>query len=150
MASTSMLVILAALVLCEAAPPALDSLGTNDDKSPLSVKMLDAIQGVPAANVAVEVFKRAENGTWKSIASGKTTESGEILNLTNEEDFVEGTYKVEFCTKPYWRKLGITPFHENAVAIFKANNAGRRHYTIAALISPFSQTISAAVSAPLD
>ena len=44
----------------------------------------------------------------------KTTEYGEIHELTTEEQFVEGTYRVEFDTSSYWKGLGLSPFHEYA------------------------------------
>lgn len=44
----------------------------------------------------------------------KTNEFGEIHELTSDEEFVEGLYKVEFDTSSYWKALGVSPFHEYA------------------------------------
>lgn len=44
----------------------------------------------------------------------KTNEFGEIHELTTDEQFVEGLYKVQFDTSSYWKALGISPFHEFA------------------------------------
>ncbi|KAK4825782.1 hypothetical protein QYF61_002345 [Mycteria americana] len=90
------------------------SHGSVDSKCPLMVKVLDAVRGSPAANVAVKVFKKAADGSWQDFATGKTTEYGEIHELTTEEQFVEGIYRVEFDTSSYWKGLGLSPFHEYA------------------------------------
>jgi len=34
------------------------------------VKVLDAVRGSPAANVAVKVFKKAADGSWQDFATG--------------------------------------------------------------------------------
>uniref|UniRef100_A0A8C9FA89 Transthyretin n=1 Tax=Pavo cristatus TaxID=9049 RepID=A0A8C9FA89_PAVCR len=146
---STLFVFLAGLVfLSEAAP--LVSHGSVDSKCPLMVKVLDAVRGSPAANVAVKVFKKAADGTWQDFATGKTTEYGEIHELTTEEQFVEGVYRVEFDTSSYWKGLGLSPFHEYADVVFTANDSGHRHYTIAALLSPFSYSTTAVVSDPQE
>ncbi|TFK12297.1 polycomb complex protein BMI-1 [Platysternon megacephalum] len=144
-----LLVFLAGLVfLSEAAP--LVSHGSVDSKCPLMVKVLDAVRGSPAANVAVKVFKKAAGGNWQDFATGKTTEFGEIHELTTDEQFVEGVYRIEFDTSSYWKGLGLSPFHEYADVVFTANDSGHRHYTIAALLSPFSYSTTAVVSNPQE
>uniref|UniRef100_A0A8C5MEH3 Transthyretin n=1 Tax=Leptobrachium leishanense TaxID=445787 RepID=A0A8C5MEH3_9ANUR len=127
-----------------------DTHGEADTKCPLMVKILDAVRGIPAAKVGVKVFRADEVGTWKLIATGITSDEGEIHDLTNEEEFIEGDYKVEFATKPYWRKSGLSPLHEYADVVFRANDAGKRHYTIAVLLTPFSFSTTAVVSDPHD
>uniref|UniRef100_A0A8C5M8W2 Transthyretin n=1 Tax=Leptobrachium leishanense TaxID=445787 RepID=A0A8C5M8W2_9ANUR len=102
------------LALSDAAPLGHDTHGEADTKCPLMVKILDAVRGIPAAKVGVKVFRADEVGTWKLIATGITSDEGEIHDLTNEEEFIEGDYKVEFATKPYWRKSGLSPLHEYA------------------------------------
>ncbi|XP_004479072.1 transthyretin [Dasypus novemcinctus] len=141
-----LLLCLAGLVLASEA----DHVGTGASKCPLMVKVLDAVQGSPAVNVAVNVFKKAADETWEPFASGKTSESGELHGLTTHEKFVEGIYKVEIDTKSYWKTLGITAFHEYAKVVFTANDTGHRHYTIAALLSPYSYSTTAVVSNPKE
>ncbi|XP_048363107.1 transthyretin [Sphaerodactylus townsendi] len=150
MASSSLLLIcLAGVVyLAECAP--LVSHGSIDSKCPLMVKVLDAVRGSPATSIVVRVFKKAEDGSWNEYANGKTNEFGEIHELTTEEQFVEGLYKVQFDTSSYWKALGISPFHEFADVVFVANDSGHRHYTIAALLSPFSYSTTAVVSDPKE
>ncbi|KAF7475816.1 Hypothetical predicted protein [Marmota monax] len=106
------------------------------------------VRGSPAVEVSVKVFKKAADGTWEPFASGKTGENGELHGLTTDEKFVEGLYRVELDTKSYWKALGISPFHEYAEVVFTANDSGHRHYTIAALLSPYSYSTTAVVSNP--
>lgn len=50
----------------------------------------------------------------------KTNEFGEIHELTTDELFIEGLYKLEFDTSSYWKALGISSFHQYAdVSIWK-------------------------------
>ncbi|XP_012638014.1 transthyretin [Microcebus murinus] len=145
MASHGLLLLcLAGLVFVSEAGPA----GAGESKCPLMVKVLDAVRGSPATNVAVKVFRRAADETWEPFASGKTSETGELHGLTTVEKFVEGVYKVELDTKSYWKGVGISPFHEYAEVVFTANDSGLRRYTIAALLSPYSYSTTAVVTSP--
>uniref|UniRef100_A0A803XVJ7 Transthyretin n=1 Tax=Meleagris gallopavo TaxID=9103 RepID=A0A803XVJ7_MELGA len=124
--------------------------GSSDSKHPLVVKILDSVRGSPAPNVPVKLYKAAADGSWELLNTKKTTEYGEIHELTTEEQFVEGVYRVEFDTSSYWKGLGLSPFHEYADVVFTANDSGHRHYTIAALLSPFSYSTTAVVSDPQE
>ncbi|XP_077348736.1 transthyretin [Lithobates pipiens] len=120
--------------------------GEADSKCPLMVKVLDAVRGIPAGKLPVKVFKQNEDKNWDLISSGTTSSDGEIHNLATEEQFVEGIYKLEFATKRFWSKLGLSPFHEYVDVVFTANDAGHRHYTIAVLLTPYSFSTTAVVS----
>ncbi|XP_005372800.1 PREDICTED: transthyretin [Chinchilla lanigera] len=141
-----LLLCLAGLVLASEADP----VGTGEAKCPLMVKVLDAVRGSPAVGVVVKVFKKGADDTWEPFATGKTGETGELHGLTTDKDFVEAMYKVELDTKSYWTALGISPFHEHAEVVFTANDSGRRHYTIAALLSPYSYSTTAVVTNPKE
>ncbi|EDL76095.1 transthyretin, isoform CRA_b, partial [Rattus norvegicus] len=104
------LLCLAGLIFASEAGPG----GAGESKCPLMVKVLDAVRGSPAVDVAVKVFKKTADGSWEPFASGKTAESGELHGLTTDEKFTEGVYRVELDTKSYWKALGISPFHEYA------------------------------------
>ncbi|XP_068090829.1 transthyretin [Hyperolius riggenbachi] len=120
--------------------------GEADTKCPLMVKVLDAVRGIPASKLAVKVFRQKEDQSWDLISSGITSIEGEIHNLATEEQFGEGIYKLEFASKRYWSKLGLSPFHEYVDVVFTANDAGHRHYTIAILLTPYSFSSTAVVS----
>ncbi|EHB15918.1 Transthyretin [Heterocephalus glaber] len=139
-----LLLCLAGLVFVSEADP----VSTDEDKCPLMVKVLDAVRGSPAVGVVVKVSRKAADDTWEPFATGKTGETGELHGLTTDRDFVEAMYKVELDTKSYWTALGISPFHEYAEVVFTANDSGKRHYTIAALLSPYSYSTTAVVTNP--
>ncbi|XP_028018064.2 transthyretin [Balaenoptera acutorostrata] len=140
------LLCLAGLGLVSEASP----VGSGESKCPLMVKVLDVVQGIPAVNVGVKVFKKAADETWEPFASGKTSEFGELHGLTTDEKLVEGIYKVELDTKSYWKSLGFSPFHEYAEVVFTANESGHRHYTIMALLSPYTYSTTALISGPKE
>ncbi|XP_036679389.1 transthyretin [Balaenoptera musculus] len=140
------LLCLAGLGLVSEASP----VGSGESKCPLMVKVLDVVQGIPAVNVGVKVFKKAADETWEPFASGKTSDFGELHGLTTDEKLVEGIYKVELDTKSYWKSLGFSPFHEYAEVVFTANESGHRHYTIMALLSPYTYSTTALISSPKE
>lgn len=44
--------------------------GGSDVHCPLTVKILDAVKGTPAGNIALDVYRQDQGGTWEKIASG--------------------------------------------------------------------------------
>lgn len=44
--------------------------GGSDVLCPLTVKILDAVKGTPAGNIALDVYRQDQGGTWEKIASG--------------------------------------------------------------------------------
>nr|XP_041569828.1 transthyretin isoform X1 [Taeniopygia guttata] len=150
---SALFVFLAGLVFFSEAAP-LVSHGSVDSKCPLMVKVLDAVRGSPASDVTVKVFKQAEDGSWQDFAViynyRKTQSMGRFTSSTTEEQFVEGKYMVKFETSSYWKALGLSAFHEYADVVFTANDSGHRHYTIAALLSPFSYSTTAVVTDPQE
>ncbi|KAF7690204.1 transthyretin [Silurus meridionalis] len=142
-------VLLASILLCLQAAP-VDRHGGSDVHCPLNVKILDALKGAPAGNVALTVFRQGADKTWEQIASGSTNVAGEVHELLSEQDFRPGVYRVEFDTKTYWKAEGRTPFHDVAEVVFEAHAEGHRHYTLALLLSPFSYTTTAVVGKEHD
>ncbi|NWV36207.1 TTHY protein, partial [Grantiella picta] len=140
------LVFLAGLAFCsEAAPPE-----PLDAKSPLFVKVVDAVRGSPAQNVPVELYREVSDGVWLLLNSKQTNEKGGIPELTTKEQFETGSYKLKLDTASYWKSLGLNPFHHHADVVFTANDAGFRHYKIVFVISPFSYSTTAVVSEPVQ
>ncbi|KAF4099361.1 transthyretin [Onychostoma macrolepis] len=144
MAKAVICVLLASLfACCKSAPVALH--GGADVLCPLTVKILDAVKGTPAGNIALDVYRQDQGGTWEKIASGKVDMTGEVHSLITDEEFTPGVYRVEFNTKAYWKAEGRAPFHQVADVVFEAHAEGHRHYTLALLLSPFSYTTTAVV-----
>ncbi|NXI42574.1 TTHY protein, partial [Galbula dea] len=140
------LAFLAGLAFCSEAAP----LDSADSKHPLSVKILDAVRGSPAPHVPVKLYKEDADGSWKLLNSKETSNNGELQELTSKEQFETGTYKLELDTASYWKKLGLNPFHHHADVVFTANDSGYRHYSLTVLLSPFSYSITAVVSEPVE
>ncbi|XP_063781298.1 transthyretin [Pseudophryne corroboree] len=129
--------------------PFLKAHGTHgqvDSECALMIKVLDAVRGTPAAKLRAKLLKQKDDKSWDLLNSGITSSDGEIHSLITEEQFVEGIYKLQFATKPFWSKLGLSPFHEFVDVVFTANDAGHRHYTIAVLLTPYSFSTTAVVS----
>ncbi|XP_075684455.1 transthyretin [Rhinoderma darwinii] len=114
------------------------------------IKVLDAVRGIPASKLTVKVYRQKEDKNWDLLSTKVTSKEGEIHNLTSEEEFVEGVYKLELVTKRFWSKLGLSPFHEYVDVVFTANDAGHRHYTIAVLLTPYSFSTTAVVSEQVE
>lgn len=47
-----------------------DPHGSSDVHCPLNVKILDAMKGAPAGNVALTVFRQGADKTWEKVGSG--------------------------------------------------------------------------------
>ncbi|XP_054452864.1 transthyretin [Anoplopoma fimbria] len=133
------LLLASVMLLCNSLPT------PTDTKSPLMVKVLDAVKGTPAGSVALKVFQRTADGAWTQIATGVTDATGEVNDLITEQQFSAGVYRVDFDTKTYWKNEGSVPFHEVADVVFEAHTEGHRHYTLALLLSPYSYTTTAVV-----
>ncbi|XP_030300368.1 transthyretin isoform X1 [Calypte anna] len=121
-----------------------------DSKHPLIIKILDSVQGSPASNVPVKLYKEGSDGSWDLLNTIQTNANGELRDLITKEKFVAGIYKIELDTATYWKRMGLNPFHHHADVVFPANDAGFRHYTIAVLLSPFSYTTTAVVTEPVE
>ncbi|KAK9519990.1 hypothetical protein VZT92_022679 [Zoarces viviparus] len=137
------LLLASAVLLCNTLPTPTDKHGGSDTKSPLMVKVLDAVKGTPAGSVALKVFQRTADRGWTQIATGVTDAAGEVHDLITEQQFPAGVYRVDFDTKTYWKNEGSVPFHEVADVVFEAHAEGHRHYTLALLLSPYSYTTTA-------
>ncbi|XP_071593516.1 transthyretin-like isoform X2 [Heliangelus exortis] len=121
-----------------------------DSKHPLIIKILDSVQGSPASNVPVKLYKEGSDGSWDLLNTIQTNANGELRDLITKEKFVAGIYKIELDTATYWKRMGLNPFHHHADVVFPANDAGFRHYTIAVLLSPFSYATTAVVTEPVE
>ncbi|NXL81577.1 TTHY protein, partial [Leptocoma aspasia] len=121
-----------------------------DVKQPLSVKVVDAVRGSPASNVAVKLYKEVADGSWELLNSKQTDEKGGLPEFTTKEQFVAGLYKLRLDTASYWKNLGLNPFHQHADVVFTANDAGNRRYKIVVVLSPFSYSTTAVVSEPVE
>ncbi|XP_072374127.1 5-hydroxyisourate hydrolase isoform X2 [Scyliorhinus torazame] len=113
-----------------------DSPDCRMTPSPLTTHILNTAQGVPAAHVAVSVY-RVEDKAWREIARGATNSDGRCPGLLTSETFVPGIYKMKFATDEYWQSLKMTSFYPYIEVVFNILDASQK-YHIALLLTPFS------------
>ncbi|XP_051878947.1 transthyretin [Pristis pectinata] len=124
------------------------SHGGHDEKCPILIKVLDAVNGTPAANLRIEMLRQNDDQTWHQLNTAVTGGNGEVHNLTSEEHLSAGLYKVHFETGAYWRSRGFTHFHECADVVFRVPSASHDHYTLAVLLSPYSYSTTGLIRNP--
>lgn len=67
--------------LCSLVTCLLSAQGSGESKCPLMVKVLDVVQGIPAVNVGVKVFRKAADETWEPFASGWAARGTQMEDL---------------------------------------------------------------------
>ncbi|XP_043545315.1 transthyretin [Chiloscyllium plagiosum] len=138
------------LIICLAAfykGESVDHSG-SDANCPINIKVLNAVNGTPAANLHMQIYRRNADLSWHQFNTGVTGINGEVHNLITEADFIPGMYKIHFNTADYWRNLGYTPFHECVNVIFRVDESTHQHYTLALLLSPYSYSTTGMIRNP--
>eukprot|EP00052_Salpingoeca_macrocollata_P007656 m.61365 g.61365 ORF g.61365 m.61365 type:complete len:135 (-) comp16172_c0_seq2:59-463(-) len=105
-------------------------------KSPITTHILDTTRGRPAANVPVKLFSVGKDSSCALLGEGVTNEDGRCLGLLSAE-LVPGTYRLEFDTDVYFRRLGIEAFFPYVQICFRVA-AGEAHYHVPLLLNPYS------------
>jgi 5-hydroxyisourate hydrolase len=75
------------------------------------------MRGMPAAGLAVRLDRREPDGDWKEIGDAVTDADGRVRNLT-EDDLDGGEYRLEFDTRPYFERSGMTAFYPSITVVF--------------------------------
>ena len=83
----------------------------------ISTHVLDTMRGMPAAGLAVRLDRREPDGDWKEIGDAVTDADGRVRNLT-EDDLDGGEYRLEFDTRPYFERSGMTAFYPSITVVF--------------------------------
>ncbi|GAA4360434.1 hydroxyisourate hydrolase [Microbacterium rhizosphaerae] len=100
--------------------------------SHLTTHVLDAVQGLPAPGVPVQLF--AEDGSL--IAEAVTDADGRAKQL-GPERLAPGVYRLRFDTGAYFAARSIPTFYPEAVLAFVIDDVDR-HYHVPLLLSPFA------------
>jgi 5-hydroxyisourate hydrolase len=100
--------------------------------SHLTTHVLDAVQGLPAPGVPVQLF--AEDGSL--IAEAVTDADGRVRQL-GPEQLEPGVYRLRFDTGAYFAARSIPTFYPEAVLAFVIDDVDR-HYHVPLLLSPFA------------
>jgi 5-hydroxyisourate hydrolase len=106
--------------------------------SGLTTHILDQAAGKPAANVAVRVFRRA-NDALVPVADIRTDADGRG-RLVAGEDLMIGGYRLEFAIGEHFKASGLAvtdpPFLDVVVIDFAVSNV-EQHWHVPLLVSPY-------------
>lgn len=95
----------------------------------ISTHVLDAVAGVPAAGIAVVLYRDTEVlGAATTDADGRIAALGAALP--------SGTYRLVFDTGAYFAERGIESFYPEVAITFVVIE--ERHYHVPLLLSPFA------------
>ena len=103
--------------------------------SPITTHILDTHRGVPATDVAIQLFQQQDED-FVLLAEGRTDDDGRIRDLLSGT-LKKGVYRMRFETQAYHQRLGIQGFYPEAVITFIVDNPSQ-HYHIPLLLSPFA------------
>jgi 5-hydroxyisourate hydrolase len=100
--------------------------------SHVTTHVLDAVQGLPAPGVPVQLY--ASDGSL--IAEAVTDADGRAKQL-GPEQLAPGVYRLRFDTGAYFAARSIPTFYPEAVLAFVIDDVDR-HYHVPLLLSPFA------------
>jgi 5-hydroxyisourate hydrolase len=116
------------------------ALGANDPVPTISTHVLDTERGMPAAGVAVTLYRLADDGRPLRLTQALTDADGRVRDLL-ERPLVSGGYRLEFDLTPaagapagdaerFFRRLSVD---------LEVTDVGRS-YHVPLLLAPFSVT----------
>ena len=103
--------------------------------SHVTTHVLDTARGLPAADVAVELYA-LDGDTWTRIASGATDADGRVKDL-GPERLASGTYRLQFDTGAYFAGITTDTFFPEVSLTFAVEES-QAHYHVPLLLSPFA------------
>jgi 5-hydroxyisourate hydrolase len=103
--------------------------------SHITTHVLNAVQGLPAPGVAVQLFAQ-RNENWELIAEAVTDADGRAKQL-GPETVAAGTYRLRFDTGAYFASSDTPTFFPEALLTFVVDDE-QRHYHVPLLLSPFA------------
>jgi 5-hydroxyisourate hydrolase len=104
----------------------------------ISTHVLDTMRGTPAAGLEVTLSRREPDGDWKAVGEAVTDADGRVRELT-EEELEAGEYRLEFATRPYFERSGLSAFYPQVTVVFSLDDA-TGHVHVPLLLSPFGYT----------
>jgi 5-hydroxyisourate hydrolase len=102
----------------------------------ISTHVLDTMRGSPAAGLAVALHRREADGDWKEVAQAVTDADGRVKQLT-DEDLDAAEYRLEFETRPYFERSGLSPFYPSVAVVFSFEGG---HLHVPLLLSAYGYT----------
>ncbi|XP_013417218.1 5-hydroxyisourate hydrolase-like isoform X2 [Lingula anatina] len=116
---------------CREVNPAITMSG-----NPLTTHVLDTARGSPAANLELTVSIKGQNGQWTDLITSSTNSDGRVPRLLTQDQFVPGTYKINFNTGGYFQQLGVEGFYPYVEVVFEIRDP-QQHYHVPLLLSPY-------------
>lgn len=106
--------------------------------SHVTTHVLDAVQGVPAPGVDVQLFAQdaSQPGGWRLVAESVTDVDGRAKQL-GPERLETGAYRLRFDTGAYFAAHDTPTFFPEALLTFLVDEE-RPHYHVPLLLSPFA------------
>ena len=104
----------------------------------VSTHVLDTMRGTPAAGLAVTLSRRQADGGWTTLAAAETEADGRVRSLAADE-LEPGEYRIEFATRTYFERSGLTAFYPEVSVVFSLDDADV-HLHIPLLLSQFGYT----------
>ena len=104
----------------------------------LSTHVLDTASGRPAAGVAIELRRLADDGTGVTLATVTTNADGRTeAALLSGDDLTVGTYELVFAVGDYFGRNGERPFLDRVPVRFGVSDPSAK-YHVPLLITPWS------------
>jgi 5-hydroxyisourate hydrolase len=103
--------------------------------SPITTHVLDTNLGKPAADIAVQLYKKINN-EWQQIAEGKTNSDGRITDWLKGQEREKGIYRIVFDTDGYFERQNLTCFYTSVNFDFRIENPDE-HYHVPLLVSAY-------------
>lgn len=105
----------------------------------LSTHVLDAVSGLPARDVGIELFRaddtQPEDRSWTSFGQGRTDADGRLKDFAVQE-LDSGDYRIVFATGEYFKASGQQGFYPEVSICFTIDED--RHYHVPLLLSPYA------------
>jgi 5-hydroxyisourate hydrolase len=104
----------------------------------ISTHVLDTMRGAPAAGLTVTLSRREAGGGWTAVGTADTDADGRVRSLAAEE-LEPGEYRVEFETRAYFERSGLSAFYPEVSVVFSLDDAAG-HLHVPLLLSQFGYT----------
>lgn len=106
--------------------------------SALTTHVLDTANGVPAAGMAVELWRIEPEGPVLVTARVTNADGRTDTPLMDTASFRPGRYELRFAVGAYFAARGADPGFLDVVTVRVGLTAGQGHYHVPLLCSPWS------------
>lgn len=107
----------------------------------LTTHVLDTSSGLPAADLAVVLWRLSPDGSRRRICEHRTNADGRVDRPILEDDaLVPGTFELVFAVGDYFRRCGLVlcePAFLDEVPLRFGIAAGTGHLHVPLLVAPF-------------